>query len=205
MSPQDKLESTSSENLAETLERIVNDRDPIKVVDDDVVAIPENWRVQDLEHYQDAPRRIEVERAMTTSSAFARYVGAHAIERRTAVYVHKLRNISATSSGNRRDKADSLTEESARQLQTKIQNELPEHLTVVLPILSCEPDVLTTLKARLQVKLLEDGVAFCVQLVNPEVELDNRIRQFAEGLEVRIAGYLPSDDDPEVWTVPVYY
>lgn len=105
--------------------------------------------------------------------------------------VQELRNISADSTGKRRDQVGHMSQSSERSGSTVISNNLPEFLDLQLPILKCEPAELTHLQARLYVKLADDGVQFCAQLVNEQVVIDRRIREFVERLKKRIGQKVP--------------
>lgn len=257
-------DTDSKENIAQTVERITDGRDPVHEIEDiNVAVVPAGFKPVDLEPYMARPRHHNITREMATLAGFAEYVAAHAIKERTAIYVdhyaalavvndidrtngapvwggHKaklalqytpewkawqgasgqfhpqrqfvdfiqdrageiveppladlvqqLRSISAESTGSRRDSAGHLTQEAARQQQTKITNELPEFLTLSMPLLKCEPDQGTRTQARLYAKLNDDGVTFAVMLVNPEIVIDARLREFVDRLKKKIGNKAP--------------
>lgn len=93
--------------------------------------------------------------------------------------VQQLQAINAESTGSRRDSTGHLSAEQKREQATRITNELPEYLVLLLPVLKCEPDQYTSARARLQVKLTDNGVQFVATLVNAPIVLDSRIREFA--------------------------
>lgn len=105
--------------------------------------------------------------------------------------VQQLQAISAESSGSRRDAAGHLNSEMARQLQTRITNELPEYLELTMPVLRCEPAQTTQCRARLSVKLGEDGVSLAATLVNAELILDRRLREFVDRLRKELEKKAP--------------
>lgn len=108
--------------------------------------------------------------------------------------VQELRDITANSTGTRRDRAEHLSSSKTSSAATAVANNLPEYLDLHVPILKCEPMESTTVQARLQVKLAEDGVQFSVTLVNEQAILDRRIREFVTRLNAKIGT-----------TVPVYF
>lgn len=259
-------------NIAQTIGEFVESIDPVHEMPcvDDVVAMPQHYKVEDLERFALTPRRAKAEARLTTLQGFSDYVNRHRIDNRTAVYVtseeatgviddlepqgpgswkdhtailplrrtpqwsawmgasgqpmkqreflnfvqdrageiaapdlgtlmHQLSEIKATSTGKRHDRADHLNEAHGREGSTIVTNDLPEHLDLLMPILSCEPYSATTCRARLVVKLADEGVFCSVTLINSEVVVDERIRELVAVLR----SYLADDNGQSV--VPVFF
>jgi uncharacterized protein YfdQ (DUF2303 family) len=252
---------TEKENIAQTVARLTNNANAVRLPGSDengVIAMPGDWALHDMEQYLPAPRRIDRNMPMATVTGFCDYVTAHALDKRTAVYVradkataviddivpganqpswgdHKvsmaldtteewrawrgnsgqfvpqrefvnfiqdragdivqpdladlvqqLQGVNAESTGSRRDATSHLSAEQKREQAIRITTDPPEYLELAMPILQCEPDQYTICRARLQVKLDDDGVKFVATVVNAPIVLDRRIRELVERLRTKI-------------------